>query len=156
MSLHPKSYMRRVGRYGVYFVMPALAFFIAFNFFPMLYAIGVSFFDYDLITEPVFVGFSNYRNILSDPVFWRSFKATGVYVFWTDASRDAYVARVRADETTPQSWRRVEFREHEGTLPSREYHAIAAIDGQVTLAGRVHDIFSAENTTFAFVARFEY
>jgi multiple sugar transport system permease protein len=83
MSLHQRSYMKRVGRFGIYFVIPALVFFLAFSFFPMLYSIGVSFFDYDLITKPVYSGLSNYRNILTDPAFWRSVKATLIYVFGT-------------------------------------------------------------------------
>ena len=83
MGIYHSSYMKRVGRYGFYFVLPALIFFFAFSFFPMLYAIGVSFFDYDLITKPIYTGLSNYKSILTDPVFWRSASATFIYVFGT-------------------------------------------------------------------------
>jgi multiple sugar transport system permease protein len=77
-------YFRRMSRAGVFFVLPALLFFVLFNTYPMVYAFFVSLLDYDLITKPKFVGFKNYLFLLTDPVFWRSMQATAVYVLGTN------------------------------------------------------------------------
>ncbi len=106
---HKTSYIRKIGRYGFYFVLPALLFFLAFNFFPMFYALGVSLFKYDLLTEPEFVGLANYKDVLTDPVFWRSALATVIYVFGTCVSI-WFISFVLATMLSKKCWGRGVFR----------------------------------------------
>ncbi|GAJ16976.1 unnamed protein product, partial [marine sediment metagenome] len=54
--------------------------------FFLVLVLGVSLFKYDLLTEPEFVGLANYKDVLTDPVFWRSALATVIYVFGTCVS----------------------------------------------------------------------
>ncbi len=59
---------------------PALAMFAANAIFPLLYALGVSVRNYQLLipVPPQFVGLANYARVLSDPLFWSSVEVT----FW--------------------------------------------------------------------------
>lgn len=63
----------------VLFLLPAMFLFIAFFVFPICFVGGMSFFDWDGITNKGFVGFQNYSKIFGDKVFWRSLRNN---VFW--------------------------------------------------------------------------
>ena len=64
------------------FLWPTLALLIAFNIFPLLYSLYLSFTDYSAISSrpPVWVGLQNYRDILNDTQLWIYFRNTGRYV----------------------------------------------------------------------------
>ena len=64
------------------FLWPTLALLIAFNIFPLLYSLYLSFTDYSAIANraPVWVGLQNYRDILNDTQLWIYFRNTGLYV----------------------------------------------------------------------------
>ena len=53
--------------------------FVVFLAYPMLRSLYLSFTDYDLLTEPVWVGLRNYERIADDPAFWQSLKVTFLY-----------------------------------------------------------------------------
>jgi multiple sugar transport system permease protein len=69
---------RRLSRWGWYFVTPAIVFFALFSFYPILNAFWMSFNRKNMISlvDPVFVGFENYRLVLTSPSFWNSVRAT--------------------------------------------------------------------------------
>jgi len=74
-----RTWWRRWGEetFSAYlFLLPSLAIFIAFTFFPAGYSLVVSLFRWDMPARAVFVGFANYRLLFSDPleapIFWRS------------------------------------------------------------------------------------
>uniref|UniRef100_A0A832I716 Sugar ABC transporter permease n=1 Tax=Pseudothermotoga hypogea TaxID=57487 RepID=A0A832I716_9THEM len=48
-------------------------------YIPILYAIWFAFTDYDAISQPHFVGLSNFQKAFSDKVFWISFRNTLAY-----------------------------------------------------------------------------
>ena len=53
------------------FVAPTLLFFAVFKYGPMLWAIGLSFTSYDMVSTPHFVGLENYGNLVTDiPADW--------------------------------------------------------------------------------------
>lgn len=58
----------------IVFLLPALILFIAFFLFPVLYVGVMSLFEWNGISDAVFTGFENYREIFSDKVFWRSIR----------------------------------------------------------------------------------
>jgi len=60
--------------------LPAVAFFATFSVFPVLFGIWISLTDYNLLDEPLWVGFANYRNLLHDQLFLIAFKNTLVFV----------------------------------------------------------------------------
>lgn len=53
--------------------------FILFTFGPMLISLSVSFTDWDLLTDPRWVGLENYRSLVEDPLFIQSIKVTLTY-----------------------------------------------------------------------------
>lgn len=55
--------------YGVYFVLPAVLGIFIFIIIPILCSFALSFMDWDLLNEIKFVGFDNYKAILTEPVF---------------------------------------------------------------------------------------
>ena len=77
MRLH---FQRRIELWGATFVLPSLLFFLVFKYGPMLWAIGLSFTSYDMVSTPQFIGLENYRSLVSDPVFRSSLVNTLVYV----------------------------------------------------------------------------
>ncbi len=61
------------------FLSGAIVLFGVFLFFPLLFAFYMSFTDWGMIGAPHFVGLRNYRNLLTDPVFWIAVKNTAIY-----------------------------------------------------------------------------
>jgi multiple sugar transport system permease protein len=70
------SLQRRQSLVGIAFVVPAVAFFALFNFYPMAYALYLSFTSWDLLTPPEWIGFGNYLALFSDPNFLSSLAIT--------------------------------------------------------------------------------
>ncbi|HNP72183.1 MAG TPA: sugar ABC transporter permease [Kouleothrix sp.] len=64
------------------FLWPTLGLLIAFNLFPLLYSLYLSFTDYSAISSraPQWIGLQNYRDILNDGQLWIYFRNTGKYV----------------------------------------------------------------------------
>jgi multiple sugar transport system permease protein len=72
------------GRGGIWFVLPFMAVYAAFVLWPLLYGLGMSFFDTSLVrAESRFVGLDNYVRLFSDPEVWRTL---GVTVLFTIGS----------------------------------------------------------------------
>ncbi len=71
----------REGVHGWAFVAPALFFLGLFSVYPTFYAGWLSFFRYDLLTIPQFVGLGNYLALAHYPLFFRALVRTGYYVF---------------------------------------------------------------------------
>jgi ABC-type sugar transport systems, permease components len=72
------------------FLLPALAAFLLFKYYPLFQAVLMSFFDYNLMNPPGrFVGFGNYRLLFRSTIFWtavwNTFAFAGLYLvltFW--------------------------------------------------------------------------
>ena len=62
------------------FIAPALIGFLVFLLWPTLRGIWLSFTDFNLLTPPKFIGFTNFIRMSEDPVFWNSAKVTLLYV----------------------------------------------------------------------------
>lgn len=53
--------------------------FIVFLAYPMARSLYLSFTNYNLLSEPAWIGFRNYERIFADPDFWQSLKVTLLY-----------------------------------------------------------------------------
>lgn len=62
----------RAGLIGLLFVAPALAFYIAFEFLPILQTIWYSFYSWNGIDASHWVGLGNYRTVFTDPELYGS------------------------------------------------------------------------------------
>jgi multiple sugar transport system permease protein len=60
-------------------IAPWLVGFMLFTAGPMLISLGASLTDWDLLTDPRWVGLENYRNLATDPNFIQSIKVTLTY-----------------------------------------------------------------------------
>lgn len=67
---------------GYLFILPSLIGFIIFYAYPALRAVGISFTEWNLLSDATFVGLDNYRAIFEDERFWRSLAITVAYVLW--------------------------------------------------------------------------
>ena len=76
---------RKMARWGVAFVMPAIVFFTLFSFYPIVSAFLTSLTSRKILSllKPDFVGFRNYGYLLSSPDFWNSIRATAVFTLGT-------------------------------------------------------------------------
>lgn len=63
------------------FVGPWVFGFLMFTLGPMIYSFTMSFFDWELVTEPVFSGLNNYGKLLTDKHVAQSLKVTFIYTF---------------------------------------------------------------------------
>jgi multiple sugar transport system permease protein len=62
---------------GWVFVLPAMLIYVLFIFGPVLYAVFISFFKWELVTPGrTWVGLDNYRALIHDEDFWRAFRNT--------------------------------------------------------------------------------
>lgn len=64
------------------FILPSLIGFVLFYAYPAIRAVFISFTEWNLLSDPKFVGFGNYQDIFSDARFWRSLQNTLWYVLW--------------------------------------------------------------------------
>lgn len=60
-------------------IAPWFVGFIIFLAYPMARSLYLSFTNYNLLTEPTWVGFRNYERIFADADFWQSLKVTLLY-----------------------------------------------------------------------------
>ena len=66
------------------FLAPAILFFLFYVIFPIYQSFAVSFYDWDGLSDPTFVGMENYRELLDDSAFevslWNNFKWLVLYL----------------------------------------------------------------------------
>lgn len=55
--------------------------FLGFILGPMVFSLGLSFYESDLLVQNYFIGLQNYEDLFSDPLFWQSLKVTAIYAF---------------------------------------------------------------------------
>jgi len=79
-------------------VAPTVVYLLAFSVFPLLYSLGISFFDWSQTTRSFsFVGLENYQQLVVDPVFWQSVGNTAVLVGLGVELDPEAIKRFRAD-----------------------------------------------------------
>ncbi len=64
------------------FILPSVIGFILFYAYPAIRAVGISFQEWNLLSDPKYVGIANYEEIFNDERFWRSIRITIEYVLW--------------------------------------------------------------------------
>jgi multiple sugar transport system permease protein len=74
------NYRYRIPLWGIAYVLPTVLFFAVFKFGPMLWAIELSFTNYDMVSTPTFIGLENYRGLIADPIFGETLINTLVYI----------------------------------------------------------------------------
>ncbi len=67
---------------GLGFILPALILYTLFMIYPVIFAVYMSFFNWNLIAESTmkFVGFHHYKIMFEDPLFWRSLKNASWFI----------------------------------------------------------------------------
>lgn len=66
---------------GYLFIAPAMVLFLVFIGGPFLVAVGLSFFNWDLLTTPTFAGLGNFRKLVGDAEARRALANTFVFAF---------------------------------------------------------------------------
>jgi ABC-type sugar transport system permease subunit len=74
---------RNLNRLAPYlYVLPAVAALALWNYYPLLFLVDLSFHRLDASSPvPSWVGLTNYRELLADPLFWRVLLNTAIYTF---------------------------------------------------------------------------
>ena len=62
------------------FLLPSLIGLLLFTVMPILSSLGLTLFEWDLLTTPNFVGFDNFKRLFADEDFWRALKNTLTYI----------------------------------------------------------------------------
>jgi multiple sugar transport system permease protein len=68
-------------RAAVLFLLPNLLGFVVLTAAPVLASFGLSLFDWKLLAPPSFIGLANFRELFTDPLFWKSVANTAYFVF---------------------------------------------------------------------------
>jgi multiple sugar transport system permease protein len=63
---------RRTLRTGLLFISPWLIGFLAFIVYPAVASLYYSFTNFKILSTPIWIGLSNYQELLRDPLFWTS------------------------------------------------------------------------------------
>jgi len=66
--------------WAMLFLAPCLLGLLVFTYLPTLASLGLSFSYWNLLGTPQWVGWENYRTVLHDPLFWKSFQVTWLFV----------------------------------------------------------------------------
>jgi len=69
------------GKYSLFFLGPWLIGLVLIVAGPLLASLYLSFTDYDLLSDPQFIGLANYQEMLDDPRLLQSLKVTFTFVF---------------------------------------------------------------------------
>ncbi len=76
-SSHPLHRRRDV----LLLVAPTAVYLVVFSVFPLIYSLGISFFDWSQTTSSfTFIGLDNYRDLIADPIFWQAATNTAILV----------------------------------------------------------------------------
>jgi len=66
------------------YVAPALAALALWNYYPLIFLVDLSFHGLNAASPvPRWIGSANYRQLFTDPVFWRALRNTAIYTFLT-------------------------------------------------------------------------
>ncbi|MGC0419399.1 carbohydrate ABC transporter permease [Embleya sp. AB8] len=65
------------------FLLPAFIGFAVFYLYPTGRGIWISLTDWNLLSDPKYVGTENYAEVIKDPQFWNAIKVTAYFVFIT-------------------------------------------------------------------------
>jgi len=77
-----KPYTRNYTAIGYLFLSPWLIGFLAFTLLPILASIALAFTEYNIFNPPKWIGLDNFKRMFfGDLRYWRSVKATFLYVF---------------------------------------------------------------------------
>lgn len=72
-----RRHRRKADKWPYLFCLPFLLAYFLFNLYPMLYSLGLSFFDWNGISQKVFVGLQNYITLITkDKLFFKALKNT--------------------------------------------------------------------------------
>lgn len=66
--------IRRNKMYIIIGLLPALLFYTVFVMYPIVRSFFYGFYDWNGLGQPVYIGLKNFKEILSDQIFWLSFK----------------------------------------------------------------------------------
>lgn len=64
------------------FLLPSLSGLLLFTVLPILSSLGLTLFEWDLLTTPEFVGIDNFRRLFADEDFWRALRNTLSYIIF--------------------------------------------------------------------------
>lgn len=65
---------------GYLFILPFLIFYLTFTFYPLLQGFIISFYKWNITGNKVFIGLRNYKDLLSESMFWEALWHTFMYV----------------------------------------------------------------------------
>lgn len=90
------------------FILPAGIGLLVFLIWPLITGIYYSFTEYTTLTPPKWIGLANYRELIADPVFWKSLLVTLEYVVINIAVQTivALVIAVLMQRLTKSTWLR--------------------------------------------------
>jgi len=108
MAIKRKTLQQQDARIGLLLLLPSVLIIAAITLQPILTTLYLSFFKTSLgkITPDIFIGFRNYLNLLSDPLFWQTVQRT-LYFTVVSVGLELVIGLAIAQliHTHPPGWR---------------------------------------------------
>lgn len=64
----------------ILFLTPSLIGLLFFVVIPIIASLGLTLFQWNLLTDPVFIGLQNFKELITDHKFWSAFRHTLVFI----------------------------------------------------------------------------
>jgi multiple sugar transport system permease protein len=74
-----RAMRRREMLYGYLMIAPNFLGFLVFLLGPIIFALGMSFTEFDLVSAPKFIGLGNYERMIHDDQFWLTLRITAYF-----------------------------------------------------------------------------
>lgn len=73
--------------WGYLFILPTIGAFILFSLIPTISVFALSLFKWDMINNPVYIGFQNYADMFANKDFWHVLSVTLTYMFYSQVPK---------------------------------------------------------------------
>ncbi|MDO5049819.1 MAG: sugar ABC transporter permease [Actinomycetaceae bacterium] len=106
VSAAPSKRKSKLERWsGIPYVLPSFGVLLLIAIIPIIYTVYLSFTEYDVLSDPSWVGGANYEKLINDAKFWAALKNTVIYTVFT-VPLQIFIPIVLADllSRTKEKW----------------------------------------------------
>ncbi|MCD6551665.1 carbohydrate ABC transporter permease, partial [Thermotoga sp.] len=79
-SRYHKKLRRKQMTLTFFFITIPTLLMVLFTYYPLIFGVKISFYQYDMVGDSLFIGLRNYINLLRDPLFWNAFRNSLFYL----------------------------------------------------------------------------
>lgn len=66
-----------------FLLLPFIGFYLLFTFYPLMQGFFISFYEWNITSDKVFIGLGNYKELFAEDAFWQALRHTFLYVVFS-------------------------------------------------------------------------